>query len=311
MNMVLLLSAAIQAGTPLLLATVGESLTEKAGNLNLGVEGMMLVGAVSGFIGAYNTGSALFGILMAILSGILISSVYAFITVTLRANQIVTGLAITILGTGLAGFLGKNYVGMVLSNTVKGILQTKIRIPLLGDIPFVGDILFNNDIMIYMAFLIAVLAGLYISRTRTGLKLRAVGENPYAADAAGINVSLFKYIHIMIGGALCGLGGSYLSLVYIPVWQDNVVAGRGWIAVALVIFVGWNPIKAVLGAYVFGGLDILGFRLQKFEWKIPQDFIDMLPYIATIIVLVASSINKKKKHPPPSWLGREYFREDR
>lgn len=310
MNLALFLSAAVVAGTPLLLATLGETITEKAGNLNLGIEGMMLMGAVMGFITAFTVKNPLLALLAAILAGALGSLIYAFLTVSLRVNQEVSGLALTTFGTGFAGFLGQKYVGMVIPNNVKAAFAN-VKIPLLGDIPFIGEILFNKDPIVYLSYFIVIAVGIYLYKTKKGLNLRAVGENPAAADAAGINISLYKYVNILIGGALCGLAGAYLSLVYIPAWQDNVVAGRGWIAVALVIFVTWNPYKAIAGAYLFGGLDILGFRLQKFELNIPQYFLDMLPYAVTILILVIASVKKSRKNLPPQSMGVPYFREDR
>lgn len=311
MNIVLFLAAAIQAGTSLLFATVGEIITEKVGHLNLGVEGIMLVGAVIGFVTAFETENALLAVIAAMAAGVLLSLIYAFLTVSLRANQIVTGLALTIFGAGTSSFIGTSYIGEIVPLNVKAVLQKSIEIPLLSKIPYIGDIFFKHDILVYIAVTIAILLGIYMNNTRKGLNLKAVGENPNAADAAGLNVSLYKYIHIMIGGALCGLGGGYLSLVYIPVWQDNVVAGKGWIAVALVIFVSWSPYVAIAGAYLFGALDIIGFRLQKYQLNIPQDIIDMAPYIVTIIVIIFASIKPSLKNNPPKWLGREYFREDR
>ncbi|MGI6561778.1 MAG: ABC transporter permease [Clostridia bacterium] len=310
MDLKLFLSAAVIAGTPLLLATLGEILTEKAGNLNLGIEGMMLMGAVMGFITAYHTQSPFLALAAAFLTGALGSLIYAFLTVTLRVNQQVSGLALTTFGTGFAGFLGQKYVGLLVPDNVKAALAN-VKIPLLGDIPFIGDILFNKDPIVYISYVIVIIIGIYLYKTRKGLNLIAVGENPAAADAAGINVNLYKYVHILIGGALCGLAGAYLSLIYVPAWQDNIVAGRGWIAVALVIFVTWNPYKAIAGSYLFGGLDILGFRLQKFELSIPQYFLDMLPYAATIIILIIASVKKSKKNLPPTSMGLPYFRENR
>ncbi len=310
MNFELFLSAAVTAGTPLLLATLGELLSEKSGHLNLGLEGMMLIGAIMGFITAYNIGNPMFALFAAICAGALGSLIYAFLTVSLRTNQEVSGLALTTFGMGFAGFLGQRYVGMVIPDSVKNAFSA-IKIPLLGDIPFIGNILFNKDPIVYFSYIAVIIAGIYLYRTKKGLNLRAVGENPSAADAAGINISLYKYLHILTGGAMCGLAGAYLSLVYIPAWQENVVAGRGWIAVALVIFVTWNPYKAIFGAYLFGGLDILGFRLQRFQISIPQYFLDMLPYAVTILILVIASVRKSKKNLPPQSLGVPYFREDR
>jgi len=304
------LAATIQAGTPLLFATLGESITEKSGNLNLGVEGMMLMGAVVGFSVGLNTQNPILAILAALIAGGMGALIYAFLTVTLRANQVVTGLALSIFGGGFSGFMGQKLIGQTLPDSFKANFQA-LKIPLLGDIPFLGPVLFNHDIIVYLGYVTAILLGIYLKNTIKGLNLRVVGENPAAADAAGINVTLYKYVNIILGGALCGLGGAYLSLVTIPTWQDGVTAGRGWIAVALVIFVTWNPYKALFGAYLFGGLDIIGFRIQKYDIKIPQSIIDMLPYLVTVVVLIFISMKKSKENSPPKALGEAYFREDR
>ncbi|MCX7709350.1 MAG: ABC transporter permease [Clostridia bacterium] len=306
----LFLTAAVKAGTPLLFATLGESITERSGNLNLGVEGMMLMGAVAGFQVGLSTGNPLAAIIAALLAGALGAGIFAFLTVTLRANQVVSGLSLTIFGSGIAGFIGQKLGGQVVPATVKSWF-VQIKLPLLGDIPYIGPIFFKHDILVYTGYLAAIGLGIYLFHTRKGLNLRSIGENPGAADAAGLNVTLYKYAHILVGGALCGLGGAYLSLVHVPAWQENITAGRGWIAVALVIFTTWNPYKAVLGAYVFGGLDILGLYLQKFDIKVSQYLLDMLPYVVTILVLVATSIKKSKENKPPKALGEPYFREDR
>ncbi len=306
----LFLQAAIVSGTPLLFATLGEIIAEKAGNMNLGVEGMMLMGAVSGFAIGLMTKSAGLALLAAILVGALGALIYAVLTVTLRANQVVTGLTLTIFGTGFSGFLGQRMVGEVVPEAIKVIFKP-LTIPILGDIPYLGRIFFQQDPFVYLGYLAAIVTGIYFYKTRLGLNMRAVGENSAAADAASINVSLYKYINILIGGALCGLGGAYLSLVYIPAWQENVTAGRGWIAVALVIFATWNPYRALIGAYLFGGLDIIGFRIQGTGVPISQYFIDMLPYLVTIIVLVVVSFRKSKENSSPKGLGVPYFREER
>lgn len=307
---VLLLTAAIQAGTPLLYATLGEIVTEKSGNLNLGVEGMMLMGAVVGFQVGLVTKSPLLALIGAVIAGGIGALIFAFLTVTLRANQVVSGLTLTIFGTGISGFMGQKLAGQVVPAEVKAWFGT-VKLPLLRDIPYLGRILFQQDLLVYLGYFSAIALGIYLFNTRKGLNLRTVGENPAAADASGINVSLYKYVHIVAGGALCGLGGAYLSLVYVPAWQENITAGRGWIAVALVIFATWNPYKAATGAYLFGGLDIIGFRLQKFDIKISQYFIEMLPYLVTIIVLIFISMKKSKENSPPKGLGNAYFREDR
>ncbi|QAA34284.1 ABC transporter permease [Clostridium manihotivorum] len=308
MNVVSFLHAAIIAGTPLLLATLGEILTEKVGNLNLGVEGMMLLGAVMGFIVGYSTGSPYLALLAAIVAGGFGGFIFGALTVTLRANQVVTGLTLTIFGTGMSSLLGQKVVGQVVPEGIKNFFAP-MPIPLLSKIPYIGPILFTQDIFVYISYLLAIVIGIYIYNTKAGLNLRAVGENPASADAVSINVGLYKYINIVLGGALAGLGGAYLSLVYVPAWQENIVAGRGWIAVALVIFAAWNPYKAILGAYLFGGLDIIGFRLGKVA--INQYFLSMLPYLVTIVVLVFVSAKKSKKNSPPKGLGNNYFREER
>ena len=304
------LAAAVVAGTPLLFATLGEALTERAGHLNLGVEGMMLMGAVLGFQVGLISQSPFLALIAAMLGGAAGAFIYALLTITLRANQVVTGLALTIFGTGYAGFMGKQVVGEIAPEAIKAFFKP-FEIPLLGKIPVLGPVLFSHDVFVYLGYVLAIVMGLYLFKTRLGLNLRAVSENPAAADAASINISLYKYIHVLLGGALCGLGGAYLSLVYVPAWQENVTAGRGWIAVALVIFASWNPYKAMIGAYLFGGLDIIGFRVQGANLPISDYFINMLPYLVTIIVLVVASMRNSKENAPPKALGQPYFREDR
>jgi Uncharacterized ABC-type transport system, permease component len=310
MDWVAFFMAAVQAGTPLLFATLGEIITEKVGNLNLGVEGMMLIGAVAGFTVGSVTQNALLALFGAFIAGALSAWIYAFLTVTLRANQVVTGLALTIFGGGVSGFAGKALAGKVVPDGVKTVFTSR-KIPLLGDIPFIGRIFFQQDWFVYLGYIMVVILGIYLYKTKIGLNMRTVGENPGAADASGINVSLYKYVHILLGGALCGLGGAYLTLVYVPAWQDNITAGRGWIAVALVIFATWNPYKAIIGSYFFGALSLCGIYLQKFNIQISLFLIDMLPYIVTIIVLVFISMRKVKENSPPKALGESYFREDR
>lgn len=308
MDITSFLHATVVAGTPLLLATLGEILTEKVGNLNLGVEGMMLLGAVMGFIVGYNTGNPILALFAAMAAGALGGFVYSLLTISLRANQVVTGLTLTIFGGGVSSLLGQKVVGQVVPEGIKNFFAPK-HIPLLGDIPFIGEIFFTQDLFVYISYILTIIIGIYIYKTKWGLNLRAVGENPQAADAMSINVNNYKYLNILIGGALSGLGGAYLSLVYVPAWQENVTAGRGWIAVALVIFAAWNPYKAIIGAYLFGGLDIIGFRITS--GLISPYFLGMLPYIVTILVLVLVSAKKSKKNSPPKGLGIAYFREER
>lgn len=302
-----ILSATIIAGTPILFAALGEILAERAGVLNLGVEGMMLVGAVAGFSTAVLTSSPWLGLISAMLAGGAMALIHGFLAISLRSSQVVSGLSLTIFGTGLSGFLGKKYIGVSLKAPF-----VKIGIPLLKDLPFLGPVFFRHDAMVYISFLLVPVIWYYINRTRPGLNLKAVGENPSAADAAGINVFRTQYLHVFLGGALAGLGGAYLSLAYAPSWLENMTAGRGWIAVALVIFAAWDPVKALLGSYIFGGLDILGFRLQVLGVMVPSFFLKMLPYLFTVLVLVIST-GRRNKHvwSGPGSLSKPYYREDR
>lgn len=304
------LATCIVAATPLIFATVGEIITEKAGLLNLGVEGMMLMGAVIGFMAGLNTGNPYVALLGAIAAGAGGALIFAILTVGLRANQTVVGLTLTIFGTGFASFVGQPMLGSMVPENV-GEFFAKRTIPLLGDIPFIGPVFFRQDIFVYIAYLIVAIASIYLFKTRMGMNLRAVGESASSADASGINVELYKYVHILIGGALCGLGGAYLALVRVPIWQADVVNGRGWIAVALVIFASWNPVRALLGAILFGGLSILGLRLQAMGFSISQYLVDMIPYVATIVIVVLSSHKKGKENQPPADLSNPYFREER
>lgn len=309
-EIMLFLAAAIVAGTPLLFATLGEILIERVGNLNLGVEGMMLMGAVMGFLVGLKTGNVAAAMLGAMAAGAFAGLIFAFLTISLRANQVVTGLALATFGSGFSTLVGTQLVGQTAPEAVKSFFKPYL-IPIISDIPVIGPIFFRQDPFVYLGYILAVVIGLYLYNTSKGLNLRAIGENPGCADAASINITLYKYVHILIGGALCGLGGAYLSLVYIPSWQENVVAGRGWIAIALVIFAAWNPYKAILGAFLFGGLDIIGFRLQGAGIHISQYLVDMLPYLVTIAILVIVSMKKSKRNAPPKNLGTPYFREDR
>lgn len=302
-----ILATAITAGTPILLAALGEILAELAGVLNLGVEGMMLLGAVSGFTVALSTDNLWLGFGAALLAGGAGALVHAFLTVTLKANQVVSGLALTIFGTGLSSYLGKSLVGIPLKQTFQ-----PVPVPGLSQLPWLGPIFFNHDPLIYLSFgLVPVMAWL-LYRTRWGLQLRAVGENPAAADAAGISVSLTRYLAVIGGGMLAGAGGAYISLAYAPSWLENMTAGRGWIAVALVIFAMWDPFKAMLGAYLFGGVDALGFRLQTLNMAVSPFFLKMLPYLLTILVLIlVTRETKTRRVATPGALGLPYFREER
>lgn len=300
--------AMVIAGTPLLFATLGVLLTEKVGHLNLGVEGMMLLGAVAGFGLGYTTNSPLLAILGAMIAGALGALIYGFLTITLRANQVVSGLTLTIFGTGVSSFVGTGFIGKKMSESLIATFQP-VNLPLLSQIPIIGKVFFQQDLFVYLGYVFTLLCFVYIRLTKYGLNTTAIGENPAAADASGINVNLYKYMNVVAGGALCGLGGAYLSVVDVPQWQEHITAGRGWIAIALVIFISWRPLFALFGAFLFGGLSIVGFRLQHL--KISQNLLDMLPYLVTILVLVFSSARNSKENAPPEGLGNPYFREER
>ena len=308
--MVEFLAACVVAGTPLVFATVGELSTEKSGSMNLGVEGMMLMGAVMGFLASINTYNPAVSLLAAALAGAGGALIFGFLTVSLRANQVVCGLTLTIFGTGFAQFVGEPLLGSSVPSDITSFFA-KLSLPLLGDIPVIGPIFFQQDIFVYISYIVCALAAVYMYKTKIGMNLKAVGESNAAADASGINVALYKYVHILIGGALCGLGGAYLSLVRMPIWQENIVNGRGWIAVALVIFVAWNPIKGFFGGALFGGLSILGLKLQAMGVGVSQYLVDMIPYVATILIVIFSTYKKKKESQPPADLGNNYFREER
>jgi simple sugar transport system permease protein len=304
------LAATVVAATPLLFATLGELLTEKSGSLNLGVEGMMLMGAVIGFMGVLYTGNPAIALLGAFVAGGIGALIFAVLTVTLRANQVVTGLTLTIFGTGFASFVGDSMIGSSVPSSAQEFFA-RADIPLLSDIPFIGPVFFRQDLFVYLGYLSVIAMAIYMYKTKTGLNMRAVGENAAAADASGVNINLHRYMHIIVGGGLCGLGGAYLSIVVVPIWQADVVMGRGWIAVALVIFASWNPIKALAGSFLFGALSILGLRLQRMGINISQYLVDMLPYIATILIVIISTYKYKKENQPPADLSLPYFREER
>jgi simple sugar transport system permease protein len=314
--MIAFLHTSVQMGTHILFAVLGGILCEKTGNMNLGIEGMMLLGASVGFSAALSSASPLAAILAAGTAGAAGALIYGIITVTLRGNQVVTGLILTIFGTGVSGFLGKDLSGNALPESVARAFAP-LKVPLLHRIPFLGEIFFNHSPYVLAAMILALLMYLYFRFTRPGLNVRAVGENPAVADASGIPVTLYKYIHIVAGGFLCGLGGAYLSLVFVPRWQENITAGAGWIAVALIIFSVWNPLRAVFAAYLFGALKGIGFKFQGMEFGFPgfritasPQILDMLPYLATILVLIFITRRKRKKYQSPAALGLPYFREE-
>ncbi|MCM2474770.1 ABC transporter permease [Rhizobium sp. CG5] len=277
----------ITAATPLVIASVGELVTERSGVLNLGVEGMMIMGAVCAFAAAQLSGSPFVGILAGIVSGAAFSLLFGFLTLTLVANQVATGLALTILGLGISGMLGESFVG------IPGVKLQPIAIPLLSDIPFVGPLLFHQDIVFYLSIALVVGVNWFLFKSRAGLKLRAIGDSHSSAHALGISVIRTRYLAVMFGGACAGLAGAQLSLVYTPQWVENMSAGRGWIALALVVFASWRPWRVLAGGYLFGAVSIGQLHAQAFGIGLPSQFLSALPYVATIVVLIIISHNRR------------------
>jgi ABC-type uncharacterized transport system permease subunit len=282
-----ILITVITASTPLVIASSGELVTERSGVLNLGVEGMMVMGAVSAFAVSQMTGSAEAGMLAGIVVGALTSLLFGFLTLTLVANQVATGLALTILGLGLSGMLGEPYVG------VQGIRLPTLAIPGLSSIPFIGPVLFDQDIIFYLSIALVIGTHWFLFRSRAGLVLRSVGDNHASAHALGLNVIGVRYLAVMWGGACAGLAGAHLSLVYTPQWVENMTAGRGWIALALVVFASWRPLRLLAGGYLFGAVSIGQLHAQAFGIAIPSQVLAALPYAATVIVLIAISRNRR------------------
>jgi len=274
------LASTAGAATPLVVASLGELVTERSGVLNLGMEGMMLVGAVVGFGVTLSTGMMGVGLLAAMLAGMLMSLIFAFLVLTLQTNQVATGLALTLFGIGLSAFMGRGLVGQTVDP------MPHLQIPLLSDLPVLGPLLFRFDAMVYGSLLLALAVGYLLARTRLGLLIRAVGESPHSAHAIGYPVIGLRYGTVLFGGAMAGLGGAYLSLALTPMWVEGMTAGRGWIALAQVVFATWKPRGVLVGAYLFGGVTVLQFHGQGMGLAIPSEFLSMLPYLATIVVLV-------------------------
>lgn len=296
------LRAAIPAGTPLLFGTLGEVYTERSGVLNLGVEGLMIMGSVTAFGVAFTTGNIWLAVALAALAGGLLALLHAFVTITLKVNQVVSGLAITMIGLGVSGIMGKQYIGKPL-----GVRFAPLEIPVLSDLPILGPLLFQFDPLVYISMLLAPALWFVLYRTRWGLSLRSVGENPATADTLGVNIVVVRYLAVFFGGLLAGVGGAYLSVVYAPSWIEGMTAGAGWIVIALTIFAMWNPLRALLGAYLFGGVRVLQYRLQPLG--ISPNLLAMLPFIFTILVLMASAGEAMRRIGAPAALMQPYSRE--
>lgn len=278
-----LLAAAVQSGTPVLYATLGEIFTEKSGILNLGVEGVMMLGALAGFVTAKLSGSPTLGFLVGGCAGAILASIHGLVCLVFQGNQVVSGLALTIFGVGLADYLGTPYIGQ----TAPGF--NPLPVPMLSKMPFLGPVFFNHDLLVYISYIVPLLMWIFFRYTRWGFGLRAVGEYPQAATAGGIRAISYRWAGVLVGGYLVGFGGAYLSLAYTHLWTNGLSAGRGWIAVALVIFAFWNPMRAIVGAYLFGGVMAFQLRLQATGTHVPSSLLLMLPYALTVMVLVFSS----------------------
>ena len=322
----LFISRAVVQGIPLVYGSTGEIITEKAGHLNLGIPGVMYVGAVSGVIGSFfyeknNPGSLnpflaiIIPLICSLFGSLVMSLMYAFLTVTLRANQNVTGLALTTFGVGFGNFFGGSLATIYGSGGSLALRRTSIifktALPFASKLGNFGTIFFSYSFLAYLAIIIAILAQVFLTKTRAGLNLRAVGESPATADAAGINVTKYKYLAIIIGGMIAGLGGLYFTMDYTSgVWSNGGFGDRGWLAIALVIFAIWNPDIGILGSILFGGLYVIYIFIPGLS-RSSQELIMMLPYVVTLIVLVITSMRKKRENQPPASLGLSYFREER
>lgn len=294
--LVSIILATLGAGTPLVFAALGELITEKSGVLNLGVEGMMLVGAVCGFAVAANTGSLWLGVVTAMTAGAAMALLFGMLTLTFQANQVAAGLALTIFGVGLSAYIGLEYTSVALTG-----LQA-VHIPFLSSIPLLGPTIFSLDPLMYLSFALFAAISYFLYRSKAGLLLRAIGESPTSAHSIGYPVIQIRYLAVIFGGGMAGLGGAYLALVYTPLWVEGMTAGRGWISLALVVFATWRPARVIFGAYLFGGVTILQLHAQGLGIDLPSQLLSSLPYIATIVVLVLISrdINTIRLNAPAS-----------
>ncbi|EKM99519.1 ABC transporter permease [Acidocella sp. MX-AZ02] len=291
----------VAASTPLLIAASGELVAEKSGVLNLGVEGMMLVGAIAGFATAHHSGSAMLGVGVAALAGVCIAMIFALLSLSFLANQVATGLALTIFGHGFAALLGAGYVG------ISAPVLHPIAIPLLSAIPVLGPVLFDENILVYFAFIMLAVIAWFLNRTHAGLILRAVGDSHDAAHAMGYPVLRIRYAAVAFGGAMAGIAGAYFSLFYSPLWSQDLTAGRGWIALALVVFSAWRPLWLLVGAYLFGGITFFSLYVQGLGISVPSPLVSALPYVGTVLVLVLISRDARRiRLNQPACLGK-YF----
>ncbi len=299
---VLLMITVIGAATPLLLAALGELVVERSGVLNLGIEGMMLAGAVTGFAVTVESGSALLGIFCAMLAGMAMALIFGVLTLSLMANQVATGLALTIFGVGFSSLVGAGYVG------VPVVPLAKLDIPVISSLPVIGPLLFSHDILIYAAVALTACVAWFLKRTRAGMILRAVGDSDESAHSIGYDVIRVRYMAVLFGGLMAGLAGAFLSLSYTPLWIESMTAGRGWISLALVVFATWRPWRVLFGAYLFGGVTILQLTAQGAGWfDIPSQVMSMLPYLATILVLTIISAGPwRARLNAPACLGKPF-----
>ena len=298
----LLIAAMLASGTPLAIAGLGLLINEKVGVLNLGAEGMLLVGAVTGFAVSFHTGSTVLALGAGACAAALLAAIFGWLVIWINANQYATGLAVSLFGGGFSAFVGVPYVGQKLGAPVTH------GIPLLGELPFFGPALFRQHPMVYLTVIAVAAVAWFFYRTRAGLVLRAVGESPESAHALGYRVRLLRLAAVLAGGALCGVAGAYMSTVYTPLWVEGMVAGRGWIALALTVFATWRPARILLGAYLFGGVTMLQLHLQGLGVDVPSQFLSMLPYVATVVVLVLISRNPIwLRANMPASLGKPFF----
>ena len=298
----LLIAASLNAGTALAIAGIGLLINERAGILNLGAEGLMLVAAIAGFAVAVRTGNTWFAFGVGMVAGAMFAACFGVLVIWLNTNQVATGLALSIFGGGFSAFVGLPFVSEKLGE------QPQHHVPLLGDIPFIGPALFRQHPMVYLAMALVAALAWFLYRTRAGLVLRAIGESPESAHALGYPVRRIRLMAVMAGGAMCGLAGAYISVIYTPLWVEGMIAGKGWIALALTTFATWRPARVLLGAYLFGGVTMLQFYLQGRGVHVPSQFLSMLPYLATIVVLVLISRNASWiRANMPASLGKPFF----